>query len=151
MNKPLPPVPPLPGRAPVPPGVPKLPGNPAQPGLPGGSSISGPSSSKQLRRPPIAHFLVGACLLVIEAWLMIRSSKVDSGAHLLGALLGMFVSIILLGIFRQSLNSRRASGSFSEWAGPIESTKAMWIIILVSWGLGTWHLWLAMYEILRPA
>lgn len=152
MNKTPPPLPPRP------------PGPPRRPGVPGSAGPSGPggrgprvsppvtpTSSGGVKRPPLVHFAVALVLVMVELWLMVQSSKVDVGSHFAGAALGMFVSVVVLGTFRLALNRRRASGAFSEWGGPIESTKFMWILVLTSWGLGTWHLWLAMYEILRPA
>lgn len=145
MNKPPPPLPP---RRPGAPGPSSLP-------VPGGrgprvSPPPRPTSSGGIKRPPLLHFVGALAVVVAELWLMARSTKVDVAAHFLGAALGMFVSVAVLGTFRLSLNRRRASGAFSEWGGPVESTKFMWIVVLASWGLGTWHLWLAMYEILRP-
>lgn len=149
MNRPLPPRPPGPPRRPGSPG-------PSGPPVPGGrgprvSPPSTPASSGGTKRPPLIHFGGVLALVLVELWLMARSTKVDVGAHFLGAALGMFVSVVVLGMFRLSLNRRRASGAFSEWGGPVESSKFMWTLVLASWGIGTWHLWLAMYEILRPA
>lgn len=146
MNKPLPPPPP---RRPGPPNVGGARGPAGQPPI--GSRPIGSSSSSKLKRPPLVHFGAALLLIVIEMWIMVQSTKVDLAAHFLGAALGMFISVVVLGHFRQSLNSRRSSGAFSEWGGPVESTKVMWGLVLVSWVVGTWHLWIAMYEVLRPA
>jgi hypothetical protein len=62
----------------------------------------------------------------------------------------MFGSVALLGWFRQSLNLRRSSNSFSDWAGPFESTKYVSALVLASWVLGVIHLYVSVYEILRP-
>lgn len=109
------------------------------------------TSANELKRPPLLSFGVALLLIAIELWIMARSTKVDIGAHFFGAAVGMFLSVVVLGHFRQLLNARRSSGAFSEWGGPIESTKVMWGLVLVSWVIGTWHLWIAMYELLRPA
>jgi hypothetical protein len=69
---------------------------------------------------------------------------------LIGALLGMFGSVALLGWFRQALNLRRSSNSFSDWAGPFESTKYVSVLVLASWILGVVHLYISVYELLRP-
>jgi len=146
MNKPFPPPPP---RRPGSPKVGGAPGPAGQP--PTRSKASGSTSSSKAQRPPLLHFGVALLLIVIELWMMMQSTKVDVGSHFLGAAIGMFMSVVVLGHFRQSLNGRRSSGAFSEWGGPIESTKMMWGLVLISWVGGTWHLWIAMYEVLRPA
>jgi hypothetical protein len=105
--------------------------------------------SSVVQRPPLLPFAVIVLLLLIEIGLM-QISKLEIGPHLSGATLGMFASVIVLGWFRQALNNRRSTGSFSEWGGPLESTKAMWTLVVTSWLVGTWHLFVAMYELLRP-
>lgn len=105
--------------------------------------------SSKIQRPPLLPFAVIVLLLVIEIGVM-QVSKLEIGPHLGGATLGMFASIVVLGWFRQALNNRRSTGSFSEWGGPLESTQAMWILVVTSWLVGTWHLFVAIYELLRP-
>ena len=111
--------------------------------------VPGRRSSK-VKRPPVSPFIVAVVLLVVEVVLALRS-RAELGAHLVGAMLGMFVSVLILGWFRHALNKTRSSGNFAEWAFIIESSKAMWFCVLASWIIGTWHLWVAMYEWLRPA
>jgi len=93
--------------------------------------------------------LVSAVLLGVEFWLVLKDRN-QTGIHLVGALLGMFGSVALLGWFRQSLNLRRSSNSFSDWAGPFESTKYVSVLVLASWVLGVIHLYVSVYEMLRP-
>jgi hypothetical protein len=93
--------------------------------------------------------ILSVALLAIEFWLVFKDRN-QTGTHLIGALLGMFGSVALLGWFRQALNLRRSSNSFSDWAGPFESTKYVSVLVLASWILGVVHLYISVYELLRP-
>lgn len=150
MNKPAPP--PIPGRRPLggpgakSAGPPTIGGQgPVRPVAP----TSGSKGRSSLSRPPLVPVLVSVVLLGIEIWLVLKDRN-QTGVHLVGSLLGMFGSVALLGWFRQSLNLRRSSNSFSDWAGPFESTKYVSVLVLASWVLGVIHLYVSVYEILRP-
>lgn len=150
MNKPVPP--PIPGRRPLggpgssSAGPPIIGGQgPAKPVTPASGSKGGSS----LSRPPLVPVLVTVVLLGIEIWLVLKDRN-QTGVHLVGSFLGMFGSVGLLGWFRQSLNLRRSSNSFSDWAGPFESTKYVSALVLASWVLGVVHLYVSVYELLRP-
>lgn len=137
---------------PPPPPVKKTPVS--KPGIqPTGPGEKGPKPSfgkrSKIQRPPLLPFAVIVLLLLLEISLM-QISKLEIGPHLSGAALGMFASVVVLGWFRQALNNRRSTGSFSEWGGPLESTQVMWIMVVTSWLVGTWHLFVAIYELLRP-
>jgi hypothetical protein len=108
------------------------------------------SQNGKLSRPPIFPVVLLVILLGIELWLITKDRN-QTGLHLVGALLGMFGSVALLGWFRQALNLRRSSNSFSDWAGPFESSKYVSILVLASWALGVMHLYFSIYEILRPS
>ena len=153
VNMPKPP--PIPGRRPLGgPGA-KLPGLPRiggqAPSLPGvvGPSTPSSSGSGSLKRPPWIPVVIAAVLLCLEFWLVSKERNLTQ-IHLVGALLGMFGSVALLGWFRQSLNLRRSTSSFSEWSGPFESTRYMSVLVFASWALGAIHLYISVYEILRP-
>ena len=148
MNKPVPP--PIPGRRPL--------GGPgsktaAPPRIGGQSSLApvgpSPKGGSSLSRPPIFPVILSVALLAIEFWLVLKDRN-QTATHLIGALLGMFGSVALLGWFRQALNLRRSSNSFSDWAGPFESTKYVSVLVLASWILGVVHLYVSVYELLRP-
>ena len=150
MNKPAPP--PIPGRRPLggpgaqSSGPPIIGGQgPVRPVTP----TSGSKGGSSLSRPPLVPVLASAVLLGVEFWLVLKDRN-QTGIHLVGALLGMFGSVALLGWFRQSLNLRRSSNSFSDWAGPFESTRYVSVLVLASWVLGVIHLYVSVYEMLRP-
>ena len=148
MNKPIPP--PIPGRRPL--GGPRS-KSVAPPRIGGQGSLApvGPSprGGSSLSRPPLVPVILSVALLAIEFWLVFKDRN-QTGIHLMGALLGMFGSVALLGWFRQALNLRRSSNSFSDWAGPFESTKYVSVFVLASWVLGVVHLYVSVYELLRP-
>ena len=148
MNKPVPP--PIPGRRPL--------GGPgskttAPPRIGGQASLAPigpePRGGSTLSRPPIIPVILSFALLAFEFWLVFKDRN-QTGTHLIGALLGMFGSVALLGWFRQALNLRRSSNSFSDWAGPFESSKYVSVLVLASWVLGVIHLYVSVYELLRP-
>jgi len=151
VSKPAPP--PIPGRRPLGgpgsknSGPPKIGGQSAGPATVGSSSKSKGGSG--LSRPPLIPVLITLLLIALEFWLVLKNRN-QTGIHLFGSLLGMFGSVTLLGWFRQSLNLRRSSNSFSEWSGPFESTRYMSIFVAASWVLGGMHLYVAVYELLRP-
>jgi len=148
VNKPAPP--PIPGRRPLGgPGAGSQ-GPPPIGGMPAMGASKPPSRDSKLSRPPIFPVVLLAILLGIELWLVTKDRN-QTGLHLVGALLGMFGSVALLGWFRQALNLRRSSNSFSDWAGPFESSKYVSILVLASWVLGVVHLYFSIYEILRPS
>jgi hypothetical protein len=151
VNKPVPP--PISGRKPFVGAGAKAAGLPTlgrqAPAPKGTRSSSGSNFSGKLNRPPLAPVFASLVLLGIGVWLITKDRN-QIGVHLVGSLLGMFGSVVVLGWFRQSLNLRLSSNSFSEWAGPFESTKYMSVSVAASWVLGVIHLYFSVYEILRP-
>jgi len=148
VNKPVPP--PIPGRRPL--GGPRS-KSVAPPRIGGQGSLApvspSPRGGSSLSRPPLVPVILSVALLAIEFWLALKDRN-QTGMHLIGALLGMLGSVAILGWFRQALNLRRSSNSFSDWAGPFESTKYVSVFVLASWVLGVVHLYVSVYELLRP-
>jgi hypothetical protein len=152
VGKPVPP--PIPGRRSLGgPGTkaigpPKIGGQ--NPGPPGSKPITSSRGERVgLGRPPLVPVVATCILLSLELWL-VSKNRSQVGIHVFGSLLGMFGSVVLLGWFRQSLNLRRSSNSFSDWSGPFESTRYMSILVAGSWVLGVMHLYFSVYELLRP-
>lgn len=114
-------------------------------------SLLGELHTDSVSRPPWAPLALVGVAAAVEVWFLLETGRREIGSHLVAALLGMFASILILGWFRSVLNVRRSSRKFSEWSGPIESKTMMWILVAIAWGTGIVHLWIAMYEILRPA
>ena len=117
------------------------------PSAPGGLTKYAPPSKRS--RPPLIPILCAIALFFLEVWfLFVGRERVT--VHLLAAIIGLFGSVVLLGWFRQSLNLLRSTSSFSEWAGPFESTRYLSVFVLASWTLGVINLYFSVYEILRP-
>ena len=146
------PQPPLPRK---PPGPPPPPGRQSRP-VGAGSAVrpaapvTQASKSLGLARPPWVPFALCGALVAMLAFSTFGVSRDNTPLHFVASLLGMFGSITILGWFRQELNVRRSSGSFSEWSGPWESTKYMWLIVTLAWLGGAMNMYFAVYELARP-
>ena len=116
------------------------------PPTPGGSIKSVPLKRG---RPPLIPILCAFALVFLEVWFVLLKRS-SANMHLLAAIIGLFGSVVLLGWFRQSLNLRRSTSSFSEWSGPFESTRYLSSFVLLSWILGVINLYFSIYEKLRP-
>ena len=116
------------------------------PPTPGGSNKSVPLKRG---RPPLIPILCAFALVFLEVWFVLLKRS-SANMHLLAAIIGLFGSVVLLGWFRQSLNLRRSTSSFSEWSGPFESTRYLSSFVLLSWILGVINLYFSIYEKLRP-
>lgn len=106
-------------------------------------------SSVKRGRPPLIPILCAIALVFLEVWFVLMDHSREN-MHLLAAIIGLFGSVVLLGWFRQSLNLSRSTSSFSEWSGPIESTRYLSSFVLASWILGVINLYFSVYEKLRP-
>ena len=67
--------------------------------------------------------------------------------HLIGVVFGMFVGVVLLGLFRQSINARRANGRFADWR--ISTTTMSVVLTIAAWVLGAINLFIVCWEISR--
>ncbi len=68
-------------------------------------------------------------------------------AHALGVAFGMFLGVILLGLFRQALNLRRAIGRFADWR--LSSTSLATVIATSAWVAGAVNLFVVCWEFSR--
>jgi hypothetical protein len=91
-------------------------------------------------------FLV-ANLLVPLGVLEVFGLQGEIGAHSVGVVFGMFVGVVLLGLFRQSLNRRRANGRFADWR--ISSSRFASFVSGTAWLLGAVNLFIVCYELSR--
>ena len=108
---------------------------------------SSPSSfvSTSSNRPP---FLVVIAMVVNALFsLGLLLSFSDSRIRALVVLLGMFGSVILLGVFRQSINLVRADGKFMDWR--FSSNSVATVFTLAAWLAGVGSLFFLCYEISR--
>jgi hypothetical protein len=86
-------------------------------------------------------------MIVPIALLLLYGLSGELLAHAIGVVFGMFVSVVLLGLFRQSLNLRRANGRFADWR--IASTSFATMIAVTAWILGAVNLFVVCWEISR--
>jgi hypothetical protein len=146
------PQPPLPPKPPGPP--PPLGGQPRsgaaglgkRPTVP----VASTRSALKLARPPWVPFALCGLLVIALIYYTFGVSRDNTPVHFVVSLFGMFGSIAILGWFRQELNVRRSTGSFSEWPGPWESTKYMWLLVTLAWLGGALNMYFAVYELARP-
>ena len=136
------------------PGASSLGGLGVQPTRPSGApaAVSGNSkggSSRQISGRPPALMMVILFLnfLVPLATLAMFGFTGDEPQHAAGVVFGMFSSVILLGLFRQSLNKRRGDGRFADWQ--ISATTLSTLVSMAAWLLGAVNLFAVCLEFSR--
>jgi hypothetical protein len=85
--------------------------------------------------------------LVPVATLALFGLTGDKSQHIIGVVFGMFTSVVLLGLFRQSLNKRRGDGRFADWR--ISSTTLSTLVSMSAWVLGAVNLFVVCLEVSR--
>ena len=107
-----------------------------------------PSSSQKSGRPPkllmAILFLNSLIPLVILVMFGFANDVVE---HIVGVVFGMFVSMILLGLYRQSLNTRRGDGRFTDWR--FSATTLSTLFTVTAWVLGAVNLFVVCLEYSR--
>lgn len=136
------------------PGASSLGGLGRQPSRPSGAPAAPntksatPSSSQKSGRPPkllmAILFLNSLIPLVI---LVMFGFANDVFEHIVGVVFGMFVSMILLGLYRQSLNTRRGDGRFTDWR--FSATTLSTLFTVTAWVLGAVNLFVVCLEYSR--
>ena len=108
---------------------------------------SSPSSfvSTSSNRPPFLVVIAMAVNALLSLGLLLSFS--DLRIRALVVLLGMFGSVILLGVFRQSINLARADGKFMDWR--FSSNSVATVFTLAAWLAGVGSLFFLCYEISR--
>ena len=108
---------------------------------------SSPSSfvSTSSNRPPFLVVIAMAVNALLSLGLLLSFS--DLRIRALVVLLGMFGSVILLGVFRQSINLARADGKFMDWR--FSSNSVATAFTLAAWLAGVGSLFFLCYEISR--
>jgi hypothetical protein len=126
-------------------------GQPPRPsGAPTGSSgNSKGGSSRQMSGRPPALMMVFLFLnfLVPLATLVLFGLTGEEPQHVVGVVFGMFSSVILLGLFRQSLNKRRGDGRFADWR--VSATTLSTFVSISAWVLGAVNLFVVCLEFSR--
>lgn len=136
------------------PGASSLGGLGRQPSRPSGAPAAlntkstTPSSSQKSGRPPkllmAILFLNSLIPLVILVMFGFANDVVE---HIVGVVFGMFVSMILLGLYRQSLNTRRGDGRFTDWR--FSATTLSTLFTVTAWVLGAVNLFVVCLEYSR--
>lgn len=111
------------------------------------SSTSWIAGSTAGRPPVLLMIFLIINLLVPLAVLGLTGFVGDVAQHGVGVVFGMFLSVILLGLFRQSLNKRRGDGRFSDWR--VSSTSFSSVVSATAWLLGIVNLFVVCLEISR--
>jgi len=117
---------------------------------PGGAAASVSSVSRfgTSSRPPRVVVTVAAvnALVAVVLFSVAGTEKADL-RHYLGTTLGMFVSIALIGWFRQRLALSRSDGRFLDWR--ISSSRLMTCVTVLAWIAGAANLFVICYELSR--
>ena len=136
------------------PGASSLGGLGGQPTRPSGAPISasgnskGGSSRQVSGRPPtLMMVFLFINFLVPVVTLALFGLTGDKSQHIIGVVFGMFTSVVLLGLFRQSLNKRRGDGRFADWR--ISSTTLSTLVSISAWVLGAVNLFVVCLEVSR--
>jgi len=90
--------------------------------------------------PPVTLIgLLGAVALV-SLWSGVRGAEAGQLMLSVGILLGMFVGVVLLGLTRLDINSKRStSGRFADWRIP--AVRVASVVFGVGWFGGLLALW----------
>jgi hypothetical protein len=112
-----------------------------------GNSKSGSSRQTSGRPPTLMMVFLFLNFLVPLVTLLLFGLTGEEPQHLVGVVFGMFSSVILLGLFRQSLNKRRGDGRFADWR--ISSTTLSTFVSITAWVLGAVNLFVVCLEFSR--
>jgi len=99
-------------------------------------------------RPPLALVL----LAVVNATAVVTAHVLDGGeqgdiVRWCAAVLGMFVAVGVLGLFRRTINTRQSDGRFADWR--VSSSSIVTWSTGIAWLAGLAHLFLACYVLTR--
>jgi len=98
--------------------------------------------------PPLGWFLASVlCTLVTLYLLVAEGFSGHSTFHFAGAVVGMIIGLVLMGLFRQAINQRTSSGTFADWV--VSSTKLGTFVSASGWLFGLTNLVIFAIEISR--
>ena len=103
--------------------------------------------STSSRPPKVVVALAAVNALVALVLLGVAGIAKADLRHYLGTTLGMFVSIALIGWFRQRLALSRSDGRFLDWR--ISSSRLMTCVTVFAWITGAANLFVICYELSR--
>lgn len=136
------------------PGASSLGGLGRQPSRPSGAPAAlnmksaTPSSHQKSGRPPrllMAILVINSLIPFVILGMFGFTS--DVAEHIAGVVFGMFASVILLGLYRQSLNKRRGDGRFTDWR--FSATTLSTLFTATAWVLGAVNLFVVCLEYSR--
>ncbi len=137
-------------------GPPKVPANPVMPARSSGpvaasglaNSVATGSRFSKSSRPP-AVVVILAVVNAMATVLLIALAGIQKADlfHVVGAALGMFISVALLGLFRQRLALSRSDGRFLDWR--MSSSRVMASVTTFAWIAGAANLFVICYELSR--
>lgn len=114
---------------------------------PNGSSAT-PARARDNTHPPLGWFIGNVLCTSLAFYCLIARGFSGSGLfHLWGAIIGMIVGLVLMGLFRQAINLRMSSGTFADW--PISSVKLGTSLSVTGWLFGLANLVIFAIEISR--
>ncbi len=109
------------------------------------SSARGVSSDL---KPPLGLFVLSAIATFLSGlFLFLSGLRGHVFVNILGVIVGMFIGLILMGLFRQKINARQASGRFGDWS--ISSVRLGTAVSAAGWLLGLANLIVVAREISR--
>ena len=109
------------------------------------SSARGASSDL---KPPLGLFVLSVTASFLSGlFLFLSGFRGHAFINVLGVIVGMFIGLILMGLFRQKINVRQASGRFGDWG--ISSVRLGTAVSAAGWLLGLANLIVVAREISR--
>lgn len=99
------------------------------------------------RPPQVVVALAAANMLATVALIALAGTEKADLRHYFGTTLGMFVSVALIGWFRQRLAISKSDGRFLDWR--VSSSRVMTSVTTFAWIAGAANLFVICYELSR--
>lgn len=118
-------------------------------GPPGARSPQGAvRASRTSVKPPLLLFLLCCLCTLLSGYILVsRGLSGHAGFHGWGAVIGMLVGAVLMGLYRQVLNRRQSDGYFADWV--VSSSRLGTNVSALGWMLGVANLLIFSIEISR--
>jgi hypothetical protein len=99
-------------------------------------------------RPPVLLFLLSVITTLLSFYFLLGRGISGHGLfHFAGVVFGMVIGGALMGLFRQNINARQVTGTFSDWA--VSSVALGTSVSIVGWLIGLANLILVSIDISR--
>lgn len=135
-------------------GPPKVPTGPSTPGRRTGPNTpnnlsNAPTAASRFvssSRPPRLVVIVAVLNTLMTVGLVFLAGIQEADPrHFVGTALGMFVSVVLLGWFRQRIALSRSDGRFLDWR--VSASSVMLGVTTFAWIAGVANLFVICYEL----